>query len=394
MRPFLNLLIVTILLGLPTISLGDADQDQLLQINAQAAEQTAKLSDLQERESEAAAELKRVQGELSAAKKEEAKGQAELNRLKSEMSRVDIEINRAREEGLALRRLSSSRVRALYMGGSSTLTEGLLNAGMEGAFAENAFYLAKITTYDKKLLDRINQVKRIEEERREKLSDLVEEQRVVVQRLSAKRRVVEAKAAERDAAQRRLKSERSAIELAVSTLKAQALRLETVMAGMTGGDFKVQPARGKQQAPPPKVGAYNGPGLSKRGASLALPIKARVLQSFGRHKRQDFTDFVFSKGLEFSAPVEAPISAIANGKVAFNGRMPGYGTVLILDHGQRCYSLYGRLGQAKAELGEVVRKGDVVGSASAPDNNGRSFYFEIRQNGNSVNPKDYFGGRL
>lgn len=396
MRPFFLLFFVTAAICAPAYSRADDERDQLEQINAQAAEQTAKLAELETRERDAAAELKRAQADLAAAKKEEAKAQADFNKLKAEVSRVDIEINRARDEAAALKRLSQSRVRALYMGGSSTLAEGLLNAGMEGEFAENAFYLAKITSYDKKLLDRINQARRIEEDRKGKLSDLVGQQRTVVQRLAGRRKLVEAKALERDVAQQKLKSERSAIELAVSTLKAQALRLETVMAGLTGGDAEVraEPARGRQPAPPQKVGAYNGPGLKKLKGSLSLPTSARVLKGFGMHKAKDFADFVFSKGLEFAASADSPISAIADGKVAFNGRMPGYGTVLILDHGQRSYSLYGRLSDTKAELGEVVSKGAVIGAASQPDEHGRSFYFEIRQNGDSVNPKSFFGNRL
>ena len=78
------------------------------------------------------------------------------------------------------------------------------------------------------------------------------------------------------------------------------------------------------------------------------------------------------------------------GKVMHVGRMPGYGTIIILDHGQRYYSLYGRLGKTLVGKGHVVEKGEIIAQTGEMDAKSRNFYFEIRRNGSPVNPQDYF----
>ena len=74
------------------------------------------------------------------------------------------------------------------------------------------------------------------------------------------------------------------------------------------------------------------------------------------------------------------------GRVIYNGIMPEYGTILILDHGDREYSLYGRVVSPLATVGEVVQKGQVIAQVGEPDATGKNLYFEIRKNGKPLNP--------
>jgi septal ring factor EnvC (AmiA/AmiB activator) len=67
--------------------------------------------------------------------------------------------------------------------------------------------------------------------------------------------------------------------------------------------------------------------------------------------------------------------------------MPAYETVVVLDHGARSYSLYGRLGSATVKKGDAIESNGVVGSTSELDKKGRNFYFEVRKNGAPVDPE-------
>ena len=147
---------------------------------------------------------------------------------------------------------------------------------------------------------------------------------------------------------------------------------------------KVPPLTPLQQAP------FEGKGLFREKGGLNLPVQGRVIQPYGRQKVSDFEDMIFSKGVEYSTAADSPVVAISMGRVMHVGRMPGYGTIVILDHGERYYSLYGRLGAVSVEKGTVVEKGFPLAKTSQPDQKGRNFYFEIRRNGSPVNPQDYF----
>jgi septal ring factor EnvC (AmiA/AmiB activator) len=100
------------------------------------------------------------------------------------------------------------------------------------------------------------------------------------------------------------------------------------------------------------------------------------VQRFGKAKVTDFADMIFSKGLEFKTAAASQVSAILGGRIAFAGSMPGYDSVVIIDHGKRSYSLYGRLGKI------FVAKGDAKG---------RNFYFETRKNGDPIDPMTVLG---
>jgi septal ring factor EnvC (AmiA/AmiB activator) len=70
--------------------------------------------------------------------------------------------------------------------------------------------------------------------------------------------------------------------------------------------------------------------------------------------------------------------------------MPGYGTIVIIDHGARSYSLYGKMGEISAQRGQDVRAGEVLGRLSSTEGMGGNLYFEIRKNGTPVDPGPYF----
>ena len=95
-------------------------------------------------------------------------------------------------------------------------------------------------------------------------------------------------------------------------------------------------------------------GLFSARGSLSAPVKGKVVQHFGKVKLASFKDVLFSKGVEFSTPENDEVHAVLAGLVAFSGTLPGYDTVVILDHGARSYSLYGRLGTSVVKKGETV----------------------------------------
>ena len=74
--------------------------------------------------------------------------------------------------------------------------------------------------------------------------------------------------------------------------------------------------------------------------------------------------------------------------------MPGYGVVVIVDHGRRYYSLYGRLAVSLPQINDVLEKGGKIGSVGKPDQRGRNFYFEIRKGGKAIDPSKFFASAL
>jgi septal ring factor EnvC (AmiA/AmiB activator) len=136
-----------------------------------------------------------------------------------------------------------------------------------------------------------------------------------------------------------------------------------------------------------KVGDVMNPeGLFGRSVRIVYPVRGEVVQRFGKTKVTDFADMIFSKGFEYKTAEGSQVRAVLGGRVAFAGEMPGYDTVVIIDHGARSYSLYGRLGKSFVSKGDLIGQKEPVGVTSVPDERGRNFYFETRKNGTPVDP--------
>ncbi|MDC3079443.1 M23 family metallopeptidase [Flavobacteriaceae bacterium] len=102
------------------------------------------------------------------------------------------------------------------------------------------------------------------------------------------------------------------------------------------------------------------------------------------------------KGMDFSAPTGTPIYATSDGKVIrVDGRAPGYGKHIRIDHGFGYVTLYAHLSNYNVRRGQEVKRGDVIGFVG---NTGRSvaphLHYEIRKDGVAVNPINFYYGDL
>ena len=102
----------------------------------------------------------------------------------------------------------------------------------------------------------------------------------------------------------------------------------------------------------------------------------------GKWKHHNGLDFVQERG--------APVYATANGKVIFAKNSPGFGKLVIIDHGYSFSTSYGHLGRLLVKKGQTVERGQKIGEIG---NTGRStgphLHYEVAVNKKAVDPIDY-----
>lgn len=89
------------------------------------------------------------------------------------------------------------------------------------------------------------------------------------------------------------------------------------------------------------------------------------------------------------------IVAFADGVVTYASSNGSYGNVVYIDHGNGYQTRYAHQKYLNVKVGDHVNKGDVLGYMGATGNvTGSHVHFEVRINGNTVNPYDYvFNGK-
>jgi murein DD-endopeptidase MepM/ murein hydrolase activator NlpD len=95
-------------------------------------------------------------------------------------------------------------------------------------------------------------------------------------------------------------------------------------------------------------------------------------------------------GSDFAAPHGTPIYATADGVITKAGWATGYGRLIKIKHDFGIETRYAHLSKIRVKVGQKVSRGDRIGDMG---NTGRStgthLHYEIRVNGNAVNPMKY-----
>jgi len=128
-------------------------------------------------------------------------------------------------------------------------------------------------------------------------------------------------------------------------------------------------------------------GLKKLKRKLSWPVKGKIRHSFGSRKQ----GYLKWKGILLAAPVGRQVKTVHNGTVLFSDWLKGYGLVTVIDHGAGYMSLYGHNQALLKSVGDRVETGEpiaLVGQSGGQSQSG--LYFEIRRDGQAVNPKAWF----
>ncbi|MDE3153526.1 MAG: peptidoglycan DD-metalloendopeptidase family protein [Acidobacteriota bacterium] len=124
--------------------------------------------------------------------------------------------------------------------------------------------------------------------------------------------------------------------------------------------------------------------------ALAWPTDGRVVTPF--HHAGAGAGFA-RDGIEIAAPDGQVVRAVHGGTVAFAGPFTGFGRLVIVDHGDRSYSLYGNLGALSVAKGDRVSAGQDVGRVGVPATGAPRLYFELQIDGQAVDPLQWLKAR-
>lgn len=100
----------------------------------------------------------------------------------------------------------------------------------------------------------------------------------------------------------------------------------------------------------------------------------------------------FHEGLDFPANMGTPIRAAADGIVSFAEHTPDYGNIVKISHGSGLETRYAHASKLLVHAGDRVVKGQEVAEiGSTGRSTGPHLHYEIRLNGESLDPRKYLG---
>ena len=118
----------------------------------------------------------------------------------------------------------------------------------------------------------------------------------------------------------------------------------------------------------------------------------RIASGFGYRIDPVYKTVKMHAGLDFAAPQGTPIYATADGTVSVAGNKGnGYGNHVIINHGYGYETLYGHMVKVKANSGQKVSRGEVIGwVGSTGKSTGPHCHYEVHKKGNKIDPVYFF----
>jgi murein DD-endopeptidase MepM/ murein hydrolase activator NlpD len=99
-------------------------------------------------------------------------------------------------------------------------------------------------------------------------------------------------------------------------------------------------------------------------------------------------------GSDLAAGYGSPIRAARNGRVLWSGWKKAYGNTIIIDHGDGVSTLYGHASRLGVRPGQPIKAGEYIGNVGSTGwSTGPHLHFEVRKNGQPVNPSRYLRRR-
>jgi lipoprotein NlpD len=117
------------------------------------------------------------------------------------------------------------------------------------------------------------------------------------------------------------------------------------------------------------------------------PATGEIIRTYGTTNQG-------KKGIDIAGKTGQPVVAAAEGKVVYGGvGLKGYGKLIIIKHNDNFFSAYAHNNKILVKEGTWVKRGQKIAEIGNTDADRAMLHFEIRRNGNPVNPLGYLPKR-
>ena len=126
----------------------------------------------------------------------------------------------------------------------------------------------------------------------------------------------------------------------------------------------------------------------------AMPAEGAISSHFGMREDPRSSEDRFHAGIDIRAQSGSPIRATADGIVSFSGWSGKNGNLVAIEHGSGFRTLYAHNRINIVKIGQVVKRGDLIGYVGATGNaTGSHVHYEVWKDGKPVNPGKFIKGR-
>lgn len=297
--------------------------------------------------------------------------QMELNLLDDKIARIQSQvateqaaIDRKQAQIDEVEAIATAQARILYRSGGTEMLDTLLNSQ---SLAEVSDRIEMLSRAGEQNTDSLIRYHRLQLEIEADRAELFETQKQLV--------------AYRDTqkdAQKELESYRAELALKMAKLGVKVAKLEKLEGDLEADALKITQSIQAQQA------YQSVAALGESATGFIWPLNGAVTSGYGPRWGRMHT------GIDIDGVSGQTIVAAKGGVVILAEYYSGYGNAVVVDHGGGVATLYAHMSSFGVSNGEEVLQGQSVGTVGCTGScTGDHLHFEVRINGEPVNPMNY-----
>ena len=354
-----------------TMSMADDLNDKLQNLQEQINESRVQQENWQVVINEITEKLKTIQVELNEAAGRLRSIQNEQEAINKQIKQTEEEIRKAEIHLKQRQDILNKRVRSIYMHGQLSYLEVITGAKSFSDFANRLELLKRIIHSDFKLIQEIQKQKALIEAKKDELQQ--------------KKNKLDALAEEAQKAEDQIRTKKEEQQQIMNEAKRQKDAAAAMEADLIAESNNV---RRLIQA---RSGSLQGEGTVVQGSGTFIwPCNGPITSPFGYRTHPIFGTTIYHAGMDIGVDYGTPIHAADGGTVILAGWCGGYGNAVIIDHGNGLQTLYGHNTSVAVSEGQAVSQGEVIAYAGSTGySTGPHCHFEVRENGEAVDPMGY-----
>lgn len=383
------------------------DRDQLKSIQADIASKEKAVRQQQQQRSALLAQLKTQEEAISAAARKLRDTQNTLADLNKQVDAMNASIAKLEKQKAAQERSLAAQLDAAFRQGEHTGIQLILSGEESQRGQRLQAYFGYLNQARQETIAELKQTREEVTSQKAELEEKQSQQQTLLYEQKAQQAKLEQARNERKKTLAGLESSIQAGQQQLSEMRANESRMRSRIAQAAAAARaradrearEAQAVRDRQQDASRKGTTYKPSeserslmsrtgGLGSPRGQAYWPVRGPTLHRYGEQLQGELR----WKGMVIGASEGTEVKAIADGRVILADWLQGYGLVVVVEHGKGDMSLYGYNQSALVSVGTQVRAGQPIALVGSSGGQGRpSLYFEIRRQGQAVNPQPWLG---
>jgi septal ring factor EnvC (AmiA/AmiB activator) len=366
-------------------SLELAKRRELEEVKRLARENREAATRLKGKETQELTRLKNTERQLTRSRKRLTMLQRRRKNLDQQIEGTRVDLERSVLTLEQRRQQLARRLRNLYKYGIARELELLLSPHSFGQLLARWDYLVLVAEQDRLLVEDVRARKEEVEANQQRLVRNLDQVQRTAKRTTVESERLDGLRRERETSVTAIQTQRKNYEAAAAELDRTARSISRLLQNLES-NRKSETARAKAQgrAPQPYSGDFGG-----QEGNLDWPLQGRLIGRFGPETHPKWGTVTPNNGVDIDAAIGTPVKAVARGRVEYTSEDYGtYGQMIILNHGDGYFTLYGHLSEISVSVGQEVETGTTIArSGDTGSLKGPILHFEVRKGGSPLDPE-------